>query len=642
MKLVYNIDFAITAAAFLVLLYIYVRLQYSSSSEVNRTFQKVIMITLAADILDVLTAITISYGSVIPLAFNTLLNTAYFICVATMELFYTIYFYLCVHGTRKSIILKVNKIVYASYFIAVLLNIKFGYLFSFNEQGEYVHGVCYIMGYLIPCFFILGSMIVLFQGFPKFTPRQRASIFVYLIIINAGLFLQMLVFPNVLLAIFALSLGIVMILFSMETPDYQKLMETMDELERTRREAEKAKEKALEASMAKSNFLANMSHEIRTPINSILGMDEMLLRETLDERQRVYAKNIQSAGNSLLSIINDILDFSKIESGNMDIISVEYELENLLRDCYNMIYMRASEKGLEVRFHGDARIPKVLYGDEVRVRQIITNILNNAVKYTEQGYVELQVNYRETGTEKIELQIAVKDSGIGISPENKKYLFSSFKRLDEERNRHIEGTGLGLAITKQLLDQMDGAVWVESEVGKGSTFFIVLPQSVVSREPIGDFFSHIQNYTAVKEEYKEVFRAPDAKLLVVDDVRMNLQVVKGLLRDTKVQITLAESGEEALELVEKDTYDLILMDHMMPKMDGIETLKKIREGNHLNQQIPVVVLTANAIAGEKEKYLEAGFVDYLSKPVRGEELEKMVMKYLPQKLIETVKVEIVK
>lgn len=642
MKLVYNIDFGVTAAAFLVLLYIYVRLQYSSSSEVNRTFQKVIMITLAADILDVVTAITISYGSVLPLAFNTLLNTAYFLCVATMELFYMIYFYLCVYGTVKNIILKVSKIIYVYYLITVLLNIKFGYLFGFNEQGEYVHGVCYFIVYLIPYFFIFGSVIVLLQGFPKFTFKQRVSVCVYLIIISAGLFLQMVVFPDILLANFALSLGIVMILFSMETPDYQKLMETMDELERTRREAEKAKEKALEASMAKSNFLANMSHEIRTPINSILGMDEMLLRETLDERQRGYAKNIQSAGNSLLSIINDILDFSKIESGNMDIIPVEYELENLLRDCYNMIYMRASEKGLEVRFHGDARLPKVLYGDEVRVRQIITNILNNAVKYTEQGFVELQVDYRETGTENIQLQIQVKDSGIGISPENKKYLFSSFKRLDEERNRHIEGTGLGLAITKQLLNQMDGAVWVESEVGKGSTFFIVLPQAVVNREPIGDFFSHIQNYTAVKEEYKEVFRAPDAKLLVVDDVRMNLQVVKGLLRDTKVQITLAESGEEALELVEKDTYDLILMDHMMPKMDGIETLKKIREGKHFNQQIPVVVLTANAIAGEKEKYLEAGFVDYLSKPVRGEELEKMVMKYLPQELIETVKVEIVK
>ena len=205
--------------------------------------------------------------------------------------------------------------------------------------------------------------------------------------------------------------------------------------------------------------------------------------------------------------------------------------------------------------------------------------------------------------------------------------------MEKERNRHIEGTGLGLAITKQLLDQMDGAVWVESEVGKGSTFFVALPQTVVSREPIGDFFLHIQNYTVEKEEYKESFQAPDAKVLIVDDVMMNLQVVKGLLRDTKVQVTLAKSGAEALELAEKDRYDLILMDHMMPEMDGIETLQKIREGSTSNKQTPIVVLTANAIAGEKEKYLAAGFVDYLSKPVRGKELEKMVMKYLPQKLI---------
>ena len=635
MKLVYNIDFGITAAVFLVVLYTYVKLQYSSYSEVNRTFQKVVVITLIADVLDVLTAITISYGSQVPIFFNTVLNTLYYICVACMEFYFFLYFYLCVHGKHnsKSILFLVDQIGFVCYFIAVILNARFGYFFSFNEQGEYVHGVCYPLVFVVPYFFIVCALAVFIQGFQKFTFRQKVSIFVYLFTACMGPFLQLFVFPGVLLANFTLAVGIVMLLFSMETPDYQKLMETMTELDETRKEAEQAREEAIKASMAKSNFLANMSHEIRTPINSILGMDEMLLRESLTERQQSYAKNIESAGKSLLSIINDILDFSKIESGNMDIIPLEYELENLLRDCYNMVYMKACEKGLKLRVVGEERLPKRLYGDEVRVRQIITNILNNAVKYTEQGFVELSVNYRETGTEIIELQIQVKDSGIGIAPENKKYLFSSFERLEKERNRHIEGTGLGLAITKQLLDQMDGAVWVESEVGKGSTFFVALPQTVVSREPIGDFFSHIQNYTVEKEEYKECFQAPDAKVLVVDDVMMNLQVVKGLLRDTKVQVTLAKSGAEALELAEKERYDLILMDHMMPEMDGIETLQKIREGSTSNKQTPIVVLTANAIAGEKEKYLAAGFVDYLSKPVRGKELEKMVMKYLPQKLI---------
>lgn len=640
MNLIYNIDFGITAAAFLIVLYIYVKLQYSSYSEVNRTFQKVVVITLIADVLDVLTAITISYGSQVPLALNLFLNTLYYICVAIMEFYFFLYFDLCVHGKHnsKSILFRVDQIGFVCYFIAVVLNAKFGYFFSFNAQGEYVHGVCYALVFVVPYFFIVCAVAVLLQGFQKFTFRQKVSIFVYLFTACMGPLLQMLVFPGVLLANFTLALGIVMILFSMETPDYQKLMETMTELDKTRKEAEYAREEAIKASMAKSNFLANMSHEIRTPINSILGMDEMLLREPLSENQKLYANNIESAGKSLLSIINDILDFSKIESGNMDIVPVEYEVENLLRDCYNMVYMRAYEKGLKLSVKGDERLPRRLYGDEVRVRQIITNILNNAVKYTEQGYVEMCVNYRETGTEKIELQLQVKDSGIGISPENKKYLFSSFERLEKERNRHIEGTGLGLAITKQLLDQMDGAVWVESEVGKGSTFFVALPQTVVSREPIGDFFSRIHNYTVEKEEYKERFQAPEAKVLVVDDVMMNLQVVKGLLRDTKVQITLAKSGAEALELIKDNTYHLILMDHMMPEMDGVETLQKIREGANSNNQVPVVVLTANAIAGEKEKYLAAGFVDYLSKPVRGEELEKMVMKHLPQGLIETIRV----
>ena len=426
-----------------------------------------------------------------------------------------------------------------------------------------------------------------------------------------------------------------MVLFSMETPDYQSLLETLEELEKTKKAAEKAKEEAMQASRAKSNFLANMSHEIRTPINSVLGMDEMLLRENLEPKQEEYARNIQSAGNSLLSIINDILDFSKIESGKMDIIPVDYEVEKLCRDCYNMVSMRAVDKGLKLSVTGNPKLPSVLHGDEVRVRQIITNILNNAVKYTEKGSVELLIDFEKSGNHHILLKIQVKDTGSGISEENKKHLFQSFERIDEQKNRNIEGTGLGLAITKQLLDLMDGTISVDSEVGRGSTFYVELRQQVVFWIETGDFFGQIQSYRKEKEIYQESFQAPDVKILVVDDVPMNLQVVKGLLRNTQMQLTLAKNGKEALEFVKEEKYQLILMDHLMPEMDGIETLHRIKEQENKNQDTPVVVLTANAIAGEKEKYLKEGFVDYLSKPVRGKELEQVILEHIPWSMVKS-------
>lgn len=392
----------------------------------------------------------------------------------------------------------------------------------------------------------------------------------------------------------------------------------------------------INSNQAKSNFLANTSHEIRTPINAILGMNEIILRNSKDGKILECANHINSSSHSLLSIVNDILDLSKIESGKMEIINDEYDTFTLLSDCFNMIQMRALDKGLDFTVENDENIPAKLCGDETRVRQIVTNLLTNAVKYTESGSIKLIARYEkieDTETD-INLYISVKDTGMGISKENLDLLFDSFVRIDEKKNRNIEGTGLGLAITHNLVDMMGGSINVESEVGKGSTFTIKIPQKFTGTEVLGSFMQKFNTNEYKRSDYSASFTAPDAHILVVDDVMVNLEVVKMLLEDTKIQIDVADSGLCAVELCKDESYDLLLLDHMMPGMDGIETLSVIRNlSGNPNSKIPAVVLTANATVGVEKEYLDAGFDSYLSKPVNSNELEATIKKYLPKEKI---------
>lgn len=399
-------------------------------------------------------------------------------------------------------------------------------------------------------------------------------------------------------------------------------------------QAEQERRDAILSSEAKARFLAHMSHEIRTPINAVLGMDEMILRESNEENIREYAQDIQSAGRSLLSLINDILDFSKIESGKMEIIPIQYDLSSLLNDCYNMIALRAKEKELDFRIENNPRLPKRLYGDEMRVRQIIVNLLSNAVKYTKKGSVVLKVD----GTwekDEILLRISVADTGRGISIEDQKKLFQSFQRVDEKNNRGVEGTGLGLAITSLLVQQMDGTISVESEYGKGSVFQVKIVQKVLAGEELGDFAERYVRPAESDEHYQESFHAPQAHVLIVDDLPMNLKVISALLKNTQMQVDTALSGMECLKMLQKEKYDIVFLDHMMPELDGVETLRNIRHLiNNKNAETPIIMLTANAISGAKEEYLAEGFADYLTKPVQADVLERMVLKYLPGELVQ--------
>ncbi|MBQ7479355.1 MAG: response regulator [Selenomonadaceae bacterium] len=400
------------------------------------------------------------------------------------------------------------------------------------------------------------------------------------------------------------------------------------------RQLQREKYVADAANRAKSEFLSNMSHEIRTPINAVMGMGEMILRESREPQTIEYAQNLQTAAKSLLGLINDILDFSKIEAGKMDIIPVEYELGSLLSDLTNMIQDRAEKKGLVFAIEAAPELPSVLFGDEIRLKQVITNILTNGVKYTEKGSVTLRIAPEPAAEGYVILAVSVKDTGIGIKAEDMQKLFSAFERIEEKRNRAIEGTGLGINITNKLLALMDSRLVVESVYGKGSVFSFRLKQKVLNPAPLGDFQEAYRRSLAERRVYREAFTAPKARILVVDDTAMNLTVVRGLLKQTKLNIDTAESGAECLKMAAKCSYDVIFLDHRMPGMDGIETLKRLRKlpGSH-NQKVPVISLTANAISGAREEYLAAGFQDYLTKPIDSSRLEELLIKYLPQDLV---------
>ncbi len=394
-------------------------------------------------------------------------------------------------------------------------------------------------------------------------------------------------------------------------------------------ELREAKEEAENANKAKSQFLANMSHEIRTPIHGIMGMNEMVLREAQDENVRGYAKNIKHASENLLEIINGILDFSKIEAGRIEIEEGAYLVRGLLNDVVNMVAPIASKKGLEFEVNVDENLPAELYGDVGKIRQVMVNLLNNAVKYTNEGKVTLTVRGNLVN-DNINLKIKIKDTGIGIKEENIEKLFADFERVDTEKNKDIEGTGLGLAIVNRLIQYMGGRIKVTSEYGKGSTFSVCVPQKIIDRRAIGDYKMALEAVEISEEGIRTAgFVAPTAKILVVDDHEMNLLVLKNLLKESKAQVTTCGSGKECIELMIKNSYDVVFLDHMMPEMDGIETLEQLIKKN-LKKDSKIVALTANAIVGVKEMYLSKGFDDYLSKPIDTRNLEKLLLRFIPE------------
>ncbi|MCR5311954.1 MAG: response regulator [Lachnospiraceae bacterium] len=488
----------------------------------------------------------------------------------------------------------------------------------------------FILAYLAEIYFLLYSIVTMVIRSKELNRRAKYTAALALGVTLAVIIFEMNNNTGILFNYFGAVLGLFIFYIGVETPDYRNLMRTLRELEDAREQADRAND-------FKSDFLANMSHEIRTPINAVIGMNEMILREGKDPDIVDYSKNIESAGKSLLSIINGILDLSKIEAGKMEILEEPYSIDSVLNDVSVMISFKAREKNLSFEIIKEPGLPEFYYGDETRIRQIMVNILNNAVKYTDKGGVTLTVGHDGAGKDCI-LLLTVTDTGIGIKEEDVPKLFGKFDRMDIDHNKFVEGTGLGLSIVKRLLDIMRGSVEIESTYGKGTAFRMKVPQRVCDDGNTDEALKHkaeaLRKERAKKEE---LFHAPRAKILVVDDTQTNLTVAKALLKRTRAGVDTAGSGPAAIEITKDCKYDLILLDSRMPGMNGAEALHVIRsQSGGLNADTPIICLTADAVVGAKERYLSEGFTDYLSKPIESFALEGMLMKYLPQEMVEVL------
>jgi len=577
---------------------------------------------------------------------QTILNLSMYICLMLLPYFLVVYYGETLADISKKRYIILWRFVTANIFLQIFLHaLK---LLDLSKMEAFTHILL-----LVTIFITLISLFRIFRRKHGRKIRYELAAAAFLIIgeiadiirmyiLHTGNVGQLSRYGMTIFCVIMILLHIVKVSkgYSESVEQNQRLLKNKveymkqqnEKLTEAKEEAEAARKEAITANETKGRFLANMSHEIRTPINAVLGMDEMILRESGEPTIKEYAMDIQTAGQSLLSLINDILDFSKIDSGKMEIIPVEYEFSSMVHDVVNMILLKAQAKKLELKVFLNPELPSGLYGDDVRIRQVLINILTNAVKYTHNGSISFRINGHSKGDTVI-LHFEVEDTGIGIKKEDLSKLFQKFERIDEKKNRNIEGTGLGINITANLLLLMNSKLEVESEYGVGSKFFFDIEQKIVNKEPIGDLEERIR---IMSEEYSydADFKAPEARILVVDDNLVNCKVFKNLLKETEMQVDDVNSGKACIEKVSSNAYNLIFLDHMMPEMDGIETLHHLQKmKDYPSKNAKIIALTANAISGAKEMYLKEGFDAFLSKPILSNKLEELIRKLLPKELL---------
>ena len=567
-----------------------------------------------------------------PIVICTILRTMDSIMCVMASRIFVVYMLEYVDSAKKFKWIRVfGNAIFGLYLALMILNLPLKFILWYNPDGTYMHGSLFVpIVFSPPVYYLMSGMILLIIRMRTLGSREQLSLSAASLITLFGTVIQAATDGAILLSLPFGSAGIFVLYFSLETADYHELIRSNDKLRI-------AEQDAIKANRAKSDFLANMSHEIRTPLNAVLGMDELIINEIGPEkiiddssvdRIRGYADNIKDAGHVLLSVINDILDLSKIESGKMEINEAPYTLHKLTGEVDTMIRIKAEQKDLKYIQQTDPSIPDRLIGDELRIRQIMINILNNAVKYTDKGEVKLEITSEKVSEDVINLRISVKDTGIGIKEEDLPYLFGDYKRLDEEHNRSIEGTGLGLAIVKRMTDLMNGRIDVTSEYGKGSVFTVVIPQTVNKKKTDGE------DESSLKKDKEAAYKTPDCTYLVVDDNRVNLIIASKFLDDLGGKVETSLNGTDSLQKMREKKYDMIFMDHMMPGMDGIQAYRKAKEDpENLNPDTPMVMMTANALHGVREEYLEMGFTDYISKPVDINELKRVVRLHIPQEKI---------
>lgn len=628
-------EFLIAAIVILTIEVVFLRKKFYSVSRANKKFFKFVAASLAAACFDLCTNILESFIMYVP-QWIALTVRATFFSAAVIAL-YCGFGYFAALGIEKKQHVWLEKIIFVLmilYFILAYTN-TFTHLIIYYDGKGRVSGPLWGINYIIPCILAALMLTDLLINNIKVSKAQLFYICSALVLSIAGGAVEWAIHSEYLLLFFGVSIGITAMLFGLETPDYRVMLDTLEELENSKAESEMARIEAEAANDAKTKFLARMSHEIRTPINGILGMNEMVLRENKDEAIEGYASDIKRAAHNLLSIINDILDFSKIDSNKMQIIPTEYKLANILRDVWNLFDFAAREKNLKLDFIIDENLPSVLYGDDIRLKQVLANLLSNAVKYTDAGSITFSISESGREDELIDLRFSVKDTGRGIKTEDIQKLCMAFERIDEKNVRTIEGTGLGMSIVSKTLELMNSKLLIDSVFGQGSEFAFVLRQTIVREEPVGPFEKIRESATEKAAETVALpFKAPRARILVVDDNLINLKVFTGLLKDTEIMITEAQSGPEALEKCRDTKYNAIFLDHLMPGMDGVETLKELRRlENNPNENTPTVCLTANAMQGARDGYIVQGFDDALFKPIEPAKLFDMLKRMLPADLL---------
>ena len=601
---------------------------YSKKNKSSICFSYLLIFSFLQLLFDVISVYTVNHLETVSPVINRIIHDIYLGLM--LSLFYIVYKYLemIIEEEIGDKIKRYNLTIVP--YILTLLGVAFLPLsYVHGKKTNYSFGPAAYMAYLGVVVYV-AFIIRLMLRYSKTIPKKKKRAIIGALMSEIPVAIYQMIFPESLitcLGIVLLNLGIYM---TTENPD-ALLVEQL----------EKEKKRADVANASKTNFLANMSHEIRTPITAVMGMNELILRETKESATKQYAKDIQGAAKSLLSIINDILDITKIEAGKLTVITEEYDFNQVVKDVTNMIAFNAKVKNLDFEVLVDEHIPRGVMGDDIRLRQILVNLLNNAVKYTHEGTVTLEIRLLPSENEKIaKISFLVKDTGIGIKEEDLRKLCTPFERIEEKRNRNIEGTGLGMSITKQLLELLKSELCVSSVYGEGSEFSFVLEQEIVDAEPIGKMEEEME---LADEEFRQVFEAPDAKILVVDDNELNRKVFAGLIKGTKIQIDEGANGKECIEKVKENAYDIIFLDHMMPEMDGVEALHIMKEMDDFpSKDAPVVVLTANAIVGAKEKYLKEGFYAFLEKPIDSQKLENMLLEMLDDSLIKEASTPVAK
>lgn len=622
----YNISYEIASAFFISISIAVLLWTHRKRTERFKRFLILEISVLFGLIFDVLGAVSLDASVSSSKTLPVVLNSLYFFVAGYVGLAYMKYTIAFIGvKTRFQKVMKIFHILFVIAYAALLvINAKTGWIFYIDDEMRYLAGPFHFIIYIPAAYFITGGFFFVIAHRKNLGIREMLSLsgFVFIIL---GIMIQALIIPNVLLTFFFGSLAVTIILVFVETPDYAYLQEALAELDSAKIEAEKAKN-------VKSEFLSFVSRELKTPMNTVLGMDEMILRESRDEYISGYARDIATAGNNLMETLNKILDYSDIETGKLEIVNAPYKIATVVREVYKTVVFKSEEKGLKIGCDVGSLVPEVLVGDCVRIRQIMLNLLTNAIKYTHSGSVNLYVGSTEVDDNNIMMEIRVSDTGIGIEEEDLEKIFGTFDRAGDIHSRSGEGVGLGLSIVAKLTDMMNGEIKAESAPGKGSVFIVKIPQKIAEESDLIDNTS--DEASKETDAAGPLFKAPGAKVLIVDDNDINRVLEAMLLKETEVQIAQVGSGEEMLAELMGTSYDVILLDHIMPDMDGVEAMKRAKQIERVkNASTAFIAITANTLPGAREEYLRQGFDDFVSKPVNGRRLEEAVMKQLNASLI---------